>query len=137
MSASISASHADDQASDSICPKGWSLPYDYDYAAGRSQSWRTLLYSTYKRMDDGTTALASNSESSLSMRSAPLSIPFTGNYNWANANLNNRGSNGNFWSRTANSQPNARNLNFNGSNVNPQNNNNKVNGLTVRCVAQL
>ncbi|MBQ6320710.1 hypothetical protein IJI17_00580 [Candidatus Saccharibacteria bacterium] len=63
-----------------------------------------------------------------------MSIPFTGNYNWTNGALNNRGSNGNFWSSTANSTTNARNLNFNASNINPQNNNNKVNGLTVRCV---
>lgn len=65
-----------------------------------------------------------------------LSIPFTGNYNWQNGNLNNRGTNGNFWSSTPNSKPNAYNLNFNSTNVNPQNNNNKVNGLTVRCVAR-
>ncbi|MBQ8997051.1 hypothetical protein IJ095_03465, partial [Candidatus Saccharibacteria bacterium] len=137
MSETISAGHADDQASDSICPKGWSLPYDYDYVAGRSQSWRTLLFSTYKRMDDGTTALASNSESSLSMRSAPLSIPFTGYYNWAGAGLYYRGSNGYFWSRTASSQPDARYLRFNGTNVYPQSNYSKVYGFTVRCVAQL
>ena len=47
---------------------------------------------------------------------------------------NNRGSNGNYWSVTFNSARNARNLNFNPSGVNPQNNNNRYNGLAVRPV---
>jgi hypothetical protein len=48
--------------------------------------------------------------------------------------LNNRGSNGNYWSSSFNNATNAYNLNFNSSNVNPQNNNNRRNGLTVRAV---
>ncbi|MBQ3305909.1 hypothetical protein IJH02_00520 [Candidatus Saccharibacteria bacterium] len=51
------------------------------------------------------------------------------------SSTNNQGSNGNYWSSTANSSTNAYNLNLNSSSVNPQNNNNKYNGLTVRCVA--
>ena len=60
----------------------------------------------------------------------------TGNYNWTNGTLNNRGYNGNFWSSNANSSTNANNLNMNyNGNFNPQNGNNKVNGLTIRCVS--
>ncbi|MBQ6414288.1 hypothetical protein IJI28_01555 [Candidatus Saccharibacteria bacterium] len=59
---------------------------------------------------------------------------YSGNVN--GGSVNNRGSNGNFWSSTANSSNNAYNLNLNSSNVNPgTNNNNKYNGRTVRCVA--
>lgn len=47
---------------------------------------------------------------------------------------NNRGSNGNYWSRSFNSARNARNLNFNSGGVNPQNNNNRYNGFAVRPV---
>ncbi|MBQ3430238.1 hypothetical protein IJG21_02310 [Candidatus Saccharibacteria bacterium] len=69
-----------------------------------------------------------------------LSVPFAGNYEWTNGALNNRGNNGNYWSSTATSSDsgtNAYNLNMNyGGNLNPQNNNNKTNGLTVRCVAE-
>ena len=50
--------------------------------------------------------------------------------------MNNQGSNGHYWSSTANSSANnAYNLNFNTSNINPQNNNNKGHGFSVRCVA--
>ncbi|MBQ4388021.1 MAG: hypothetical protein II822_10520 [Prevotella sp.] len=59
-------------------------------------------------------------------------LPASGNYN--GTSLNNRGSNGNYWSASWNSQTNAYNLNFNSSNVNPQNNNNRRLGFPVRPV---
>jgi uncharacterized protein (TIGR02145 family) len=42
------------------------------------------------------------------------------------------GSNGNYWSSTVNGT-NAKNLNFNSSNAN-LNNNNRADGLSVRCI---
>ena len=63
-----------------------------------------------------------------------LSFILSGYYNYSGS-VNNQGSNGNFWSASANNNTNARNLNFNTSNVNPSNNNNKANGNSVRCVA--
>ncbi|MBU0682762.1 MAG: fibrobacter succinogenes major paralogous domain-containing protein [Candidatus Omnitrophica bacterium] len=48
--------------------------------------------------------------------------------------LNNRGSNGNYWSSTQNSTTNGYNLNFNSSNSN-MNNNNKAYGFSVRCLS--
>ena len=62
-------------------------------------------------------------------------FPASGNYN--GTSLNNRGTNGNYWSSTFNSATNAYNLNFNASNVNPQNNNNRRYGFTVRAVQHL
>ncbi|MBR0480673.1 hypothetical protein IJJ46_02520 [Candidatus Saccharibacteria bacterium] len=65
-----------------------------------------------------------------------ISVPFSGNYRHYAGDVVNVGSEGDFWSSTSNSSRNAYNLNFNSNNLNPQNNNSKGNGLTVRCVAQ-
>ena len=53
--------------------------------------------------------------------------------------LANGGSQGNYWSSSTNSSTsnNAGQLNFNSGNINPQNNNNRANGLSVRCVSEL
>ena len=59
-------------------------------------------------------------------------FPASGNYN--GTTLNNRGSNGNYWSSSFISATNAYNLNFNSSNVNPANNNNRRYGFSVRAV---
>ena len=61
-------------------------------------------------------------------------FPAAGNCN--NGSVNNVGSNGNYWSSSVNSSnvQNAYNLNFNSSNVNWQNNNNRHNGFAVRGV---
>ncbi len=59
-------------------------------------------------------------------------IPSAGNRNRINGLLNNQGTNGNYWSSTV-SGTNARNLNFN-STVANTNNNNRANGFTVRCL---
>ena len=61
-------------------------------------------------------------------------FPCSGNGN--GSSWNNRGSNGNYWSRSLNSAANGRNLNFNSSGVNSQNNNNRFNGFPVRPVQQ-
>ena len=59
----------------------------------------------------------------------------SGNRNRTSGALNNVGSNGYYWSSAPNGA-NARNLNFNASNVNPLNNNNRANGFPVRCVQE-
>ena len=51
--------------------------------------------------------------------------------------LNNLGSNGNYWSSSFLSSANAYNLNFNSGAINPQNNNNRFNGFSVRAVQHL
>jgi len=60
------------------------------------------------------------------------SLLLAGNRNNSNGSLNNVGTNGNYWSSTV-SGTNSRNLNFNSSNAN-MNDNNRANGLTVRCL---
>jgi hypothetical protein len=59
-------------------------------------------------------------------------FPASGRYN--GTTLESRGADGFYWSASFNDSTNAYSLNFNSSNVNPQNNNNRRNGLTVRPV---
>jgi uncharacterized protein (TIGR02145 family) len=54
-----------------------------------------------------------------------------------NGSFNNVGTQGNYWSSTVNNTTNAHNLNFTATGVWPANNNNKGNGLAIRCVAPL
>ncbi len=58
--------------------------------------------------------------------------PASGLRNISNGALNNGGSNGYYWGASPVSATNGRNLNFNGSNVNPMNNNNRGYGFPVR-----
>ena len=59
-------------------------------------------------------------------------FPASGYYN--GTTLNNRGSNGHYWSSSYHSAPNAYYLGFNSSNVNPANNTNRRYGFTARAV---
>ena len=53
----------------------------------------------------------------------------------SNSTLNNPGQNANYWSRSSYSDSErAHNLNFNGSNVNPSNNDNRRVGKSLRCL---
>ncbi|MBO4244549.1 MAG: hypothetical protein J5882_05795 [Bacteroidales bacterium] len=51
--------------------------------------------------------------------------------------VNDVGDNGNYWSSSANDENNAWNLNFNSDNVNPDDNDNRYNGQSVRLVRRL
>ena len=100
----------------SICPKGWKLP-----TGGSSGQFKTLY-----------TAYSSNVSS---FQTATL----TGSGYWAgyvdNGSLNNAGSEGYWWSRTAGSNTaHGYDLITYSGYVGPQGNNTKRRGLTVRCV---
>lgn len=62
-------------------------------------------------------------------------FPASGQRNNSNSQLNNGGSNGYYWSASANNTNNGHYLNFNSSNFN-WNNNNRANGFPVRAVAE-
>ena len=62
-------------------------------------------------------------------------FPASGYRNNSNGTLNNVGSNGYYWTATPYSTNNGRQLNFNSSNTN-WNNNNRANGYPVRAVAE-
>ena len=57
-------------------------------------------------------------------------LPAAGNRN--GTSINNVGTNGNYWSTTSQSATNAYNVNFNASNFNSQNSNNRYIGRSVR-----
>jgi len=62
-------------------------------------------------------------------------LPAAGYRNNSNGALNNRGTNGNYWSSRMNDATNAYNANFNSGNAN-MNNNNRANGQSIRCIAE-
>jgi len=63
-------------------------------------------------------------------------LPAAGYRHRNTAALNNVGTRGYYWSSTVNGN-NSYNLYFTSTNVNPANNDNRANGFSVRCVAEL
>ena len=93
--------------------------------------------STGKRRNKSSFRVGARRSSTQCCRFSLRLFPYSGNYNYGGG-VNNQGSNGNWWSRSAYTtagQAYNFNLNTNG-NVNPQNNNNVGNGFAVRCVAE-
>ena len=107
-----------DEAPQSICPAGWRLPYSGDTQKG-SKSWYYLVNQASITVSNITTG--------------PFYIPRAGGYN---KSVNDVGSNGRYWSSTANGGVAAYYLRFNSLNVHPQNDYDANNGNSVRCVAQ-
>ncbi|MBR2587168.1 hypothetical protein IKE71_02215 [Candidatus Saccharibacteria bacterium] len=116
---------------DDICPKGWRLPTN----SGEG-SWDDLIKTTYQ-LTTSYGYTANNRKALNKIMQLPLSIPFAGNYEWANGALNNRGSNGVYWSSTPYSAGGAHALGMNyGGYLSAQLGNDKVGGFTIRCVAE-
>ncbi|MBR3204080.1 hypothetical protein IKF81_00140 [Candidatus Saccharibacteria bacterium] len=111
---------------DSICPKGWGLPINGN--AQTSKSWVNLLFTSYSLQDNG--------DSSTSARKTPLSLVYSGIYSWVYGGLYYRGSDGYFWSPTPYSAASAHNLTFNSTRLVPRFGDNKISGLTIRCVGR-
>ena len=63
-----------------------------------------------------------------------LFLPAAGNRN-GNGAPSNVGSNGNYWSTTASAADKAYNVNFNTTNLNSANSNNRYNGFSVRLAS--
>ncbi len=61
-------------------------------------------------------------------------LPAVGIRNNSNGSLSNQGSNGYYWSSTQNGNTNGYYWNFNNGNSNLNNNADKANGFSVRCV---
>ena len=126
-------------ATDSICPKGWQLPYSFSGDDSQSKSWFNLIAVTYGQNTNngnpsGTSTSISDSE--VNIKKFPLSLVRSGYYAWADGNLYARGSGGHFWSSTPYAVTNAHLLEFWGGLLYPRYGSTKANGLTVRCVAR-
>ncbi|MBR3204680.1 hypothetical protein IKF81_03285 [Candidatus Saccharibacteria bacterium] len=87
----------------------------------------------YSRLD----SLQDNdSTSSLNAHKTPLSLVYSGYYYWVYGTLDNRGSDGFFWSSTSGSTVGALDLHFLSTRLIPQGGYGKVGGFTIRCVGQ-
>ena len=111
-------------ATSSICPKGWKLP------TGGANSDITGLTGALVNI---TTNTGSVPTQSFTMQSSPNYFVLSGYYN---SGVNNQGSYGRWWSRTAGSASNAYGLYLYTSYVAPQGSNYKYFGYSVRCLVQ-
>lgn len=119
------ASITSGEAPESICPKGWELPRNAD-----DKSWYKLLFTTYGLSDN-------SSDSNNYVRQTPLSFAYTGYYYWVSGAPEGLGTYGLWWSATAVSRTNGRDLDMNTTpRLIPQNSNVKAYGFAVRCVAK-
>ena len=69
------------------------------------------------------------------LRHQKTALPAAGNRN--GSDVNDAGTNGNYWSSTPNDENNAYNVNFNDNDLNTDNNDNRNNGQSVRLVQGL
>ena len=104
----------------SICPAGWRLPtYSGNY------SFQKLLKESGYSVSSGTSG---------NIQSDPLYFVYGGLWYGSSSGV---GSRGYYWSSVVNDSNNAYDLNFDANgNLNPQNNDNRDNGNSVRCVAR-
>ena len=115
---------ASGNASSSICPFGWQLPVN---GATNDKSWGKLLEGVYQ--------IASESNlGSYQTRSFPLAIIPQGRYS-ITGGIGYHGRTGYYWSSTALSSVSANYLYVPSTYVHTESENNKTNGLSIRCVA--
>ena len=108
------------EATDSICPKGWRLP------TSKSSGEYQALMAAYN--------ITSNTDSTTRITQSPLYFHPSGAVN--SGSLRYAGSSGSYWSSTAYSSTNdAYFLYFNSGYVNPSDYSNRYRGFSVRCLA--
>ena len=110
-----------DNASSSICPKGWKLP-----ANGSSTGSFGGLTSAY--------SISSNSAGATALTKSPLYFIPAGYV--ASGSLYDAGYSGSYWSSTARSSGSAYSLRFGSSDVYPSYNGSRYSGRSVRCLAR-
>ena len=109
-------------ATNSICPKGWRLP------TGGADSEITTLTDALVNITTNTTSVP---DASFTMQASPNYFVLSGRYHTEHY----RGGYGLWWSSTASPNGNrSHDLYLTASSVNPQNDSNKNNGFAVRCV---
>ena len=108
------------EATDSICPKGWRLP------TSKSSGEYQALMAAYN--------ITSNTDSTTRITQSPLYFHPSGNV--YSGSLRNAGNYGSYWSSTAySSTSHAYSLGFYSGYVNPSVNGNRYVGFSVRCLA--
>ena len=153
-----------ENAADSICPKGWELPKDLpDGNASTANTFNhgdVIFPSFYTLLTKKTSKLATalnisetdaakrtyylpnNSDSDLDatrtdypLHAFPLSYVRSGVYYWNSGGLYYRGGRGRYWSAATYNANGSRYLNFSASYLSPRNGSSKGDGFAVRCVA--
>lgn len=121
-----------DNAESSICPSGWELPY----GNSADRSWRKLLVATYGL--SATNGGSGETDSSLKVRQAPLSLTLTGHYLWnTDTQPLSRGTQGTFASKTSAYAGNVSHLSISSNGrMAPDMAYVKIYGFSVRCVAR-
>ena len=105
-------------ASGSICPKGWKLPSSGSNSNSDFQQL-SKLYTT-----------------GLKLAAAPANFTYAGLLNPGNGSLVNQGLGGYYWSSTVYSSTSAYNLHFLMGSVSPDYHYNRPGGFSVRCIAR-
>jgi len=112
------------------CPVGFRVPSSAEWVAVDTYNTAFRTASPW-----GSTEFGSALHYGPDANTKLLTLPAAGTRSNTNGALNNRGSNGVYWSSTENSSV-AYYLSFNSSNVSLANNYNRTNGFSVRCIAE-
>ena len=122
-------SMASGSATDSICPKGWQLPFSG--ASGTittNKTWENLLNSSYEL----------SATDALLAKHVPLSLSYSGYYSYNNANISGRDTTGTWWTSVPRDDGAsiyyARYFHLADSAIIPQNVHSKSGGLAIRCI---
>ncbi len=114
------------EASASVCPKGWRLP-----TSNKSSGATGYNYSFNNLVDK--LGFTNDAAGSTKLRGEPYNFQLAGRV--SDGSLGRVGSYGYYWSSTASSSTYAYALYFGSSAVSPSNNPNRYRGYSVRCVA--
>ena len=122
-----------DEATGSICPKGWRLPKSDKNV---SNTMNNEFYALIKQYEGSYSWIGDNEwgyyYNSSNMRSAPLNFVLSGYRGY----ISKVGSNGAWWSSTVSSSDNAYFMHMYPSLVYPRFNNHRYDGFSVRCITR-
>ena len=127
-----------DEATDSICPKGWRLPKTGTIAKSTNNEFYNMTQHYIGSMSwyGGSGDYSHWQNGTHNLLSSPQNFFYPG-YRWDDENgVAGIGSVGNWWSSTVYSSNNAYLLGVNSSYVYPRGYGNRYNGFTVRCIAR-
>ena len=121
------SSSTSEAAGTSICPSGWRLPS----SNGTSKEYGTLSQ-RYGGNGNNQSGVGTGDIMSNRFRTFPNNFLYSGNFSGSSAG--NRGTNGYYWSRSANSSNVSYHLDLDSTYLGPSNYNLKDNGFSVRCL---
>jgi len=115
------------------CPPGFRIPTRHEWVGFKASSTASQIGTWTTSSTDG----ANNFTAAMvfSNNGNTLTLPTTGYRFYNTGALTNRAYNGNYWSSTEYANSNAYNFSFS-STINPENNGNRANGVSVRCISE-